>query len=206
MGTSNLAARRVAKANRRKTIVAEKRRAEAFGGTLAGQVATAAALPIRHCLLTENVLETGIGILTLARGRKVGSVVVGAFLLDPFCRGVKDVMIHTLEAERIEYYLDKLSEATPLEQVDPSYARKMLRDLVEWSRSLGFEPPRDFAAVERLFGSVDPQACETAFAFGHDGKPLYVSSPIEPRLLARRHIDRMRDQLGSDGFHYIVAT
>lgn len=64
MGTSNLAARRAAKANRRKTIVAHKRRAEAFEGTLAGQVVSAAGLPIRHCLLTENVFGTGIGTLT----------------------------------------------------------------------------------------------------------------------------------------------
>jgi len=67
MGASNLAVRRAAKANRRKAIVAQKRKAEAVGGTLAGQVARVTALPIRHCLCTENLFGIGMGTVVLAR-------------------------------------------------------------------------------------------------------------------------------------------
>jgi hypothetical protein len=35
-------------------------------------------------------------------------------------------------------------------RVEPSMARKLLRDVVAWSRSIGFAPHRDFAVVERL--------------------------------------------------------
>jgi len=33
---------------------------------------------------------------------------------------------------------------------------------------------RDFAVVERLFGDVKAEACDTTFQFGYEGKPLYV--------------------------------
>lgn len=49
MGT-NIAARRAAKANRRKAIVAEKRKAEMFAGALTERIRRAAIAPIRHCL------------------------------------------------------------------------------------------------------------------------------------------------------------
>ena len=45
---------------------------------------------------------------------------------------------------------------TPLVSVDPSHARKLLRDLVQWSGSLGFRHTGT-SRSERLFGHVDPQ-------------------------------------------------
>jgi hypothetical protein len=204
MGVSNLAARRGAKASRRKAIVAQKRKAEALEGTAGGQALRAAGLPIRCCMLTKNLFQGGMGTLVLARGSTFGQVVIGAFLLDTFCRGVKDILVRTIDGEQLEYYLDRLNEASPLMPVDPSYARKLLQDLVRWSSSLGFQPPRDFTTVERLFGTVDPQTCETAFTFGQGDKPFYMSGPSEPPSLARRHVERMSEQLGEDGFHYFV--
>ena len=72
MGNINMAARRGAKANRRKAIVAQKRKAAALGETLAGRVARAAATPILHCLLTHNMFESGMGNLVLVRGVAIG--------------------------------------------------------------------------------------------------------------------------------------
>ena len=206
MGTSNLAARRGAKANRRKAIVAQKRRAAAVGETLAGQVARATTAPIRCCLLTECLLEIGMGTLVLARGSAVGQVAVGVFLLDAFCLGVKDVMFRTIEGHQLATYLAKLSAATPMVPADPSYARKLLRDLVLWSGSLGFQPHPDFATVERLFGDVDPQACDAAFEFGQGGKPLYMPGPADSPMLVRRRMDQLSRQLGPGGFDYIVPV
>jgi hypothetical protein len=206
MGLSNLAARRGAKANRRKAIVAQKRKVEAAEGTLAGQVAGAVALPIRDCLLTENLLEVGIGTMILVRGSRVGPAVIGMFLLDPFCRGIKDTVVRTVEGERLDLLLDTVRQATPLVPVDPSYARKLLGDLALWSTSLGFPPHRGFATVERLFGDVDARACETSFEFGENGKPLYMSGPMDPPSLSRRHLQQMRERFGADGFHYIVPA
>lgn len=204
MGSSNIAARRGAKASRRKAIVAQKRKAEAFGDTLAGRVARAATAPILYCLLAESLFESGIGTLALARGSLIGQPAFAVFLLDTYCQGVKDVASRTLEGQQLMSYLDRMSDATPMLPVDPAYARKLLRDLVRWSGALGFQPHPDFAAVEGLFGKVDPQTCETTFAFGRDGKPLYMPGPSEPPLLVRRRIEHLSRQLGPDGFHYIV--
>ena len=206
VGASNLAARRAAKANRRKAIVAQKRKAEAMAATPAGQVASAAALPIRHCLLSENLFEVGIGTLTLARGSAVGPVVVAAFMLDTFCRGVKDVMIREMGGEQLEAYVDLLDDVTPMVPVDPAYARKLLRDLTQWAGSLGFRPPREFAVVERLFGDADPMSCDTTFAFGVGGKPLYVSGPTDSSSVIDRDAGRLLEQLGPDGVDYLLAV
>jgi hypothetical protein len=206
MGASNLAARRAAKANRRKAIVAEKRKAEALAGTVAGQVARAAALPLRHCLLAETLFEVGMGTLVLVRGSAIGPVTVATFLLDTACCGVKDVMFRTIEQYQLQALLDHVNDVTPLTEVDPTYARKLIHDLVSWSASLGFHPPREFPAAERLFGSVDPRTCDASFEFGMDGKPLYVSGPNDSPSMARERVADLGERLGTDGFHYIVTA
>jgi len=206
MGNSNMAARRGAKANRRKAIVAQKRNAGASGETLGAQVARAATTPILRCLLAENLFESGIGYLVLVRGVAIGQPAIAVFLLDPFCLGVRDVLFRTVDGPQLAPVLDHLNGAAPLVPVDPGYARKLLRDLVQWAGALGIQPHQDFAVVERLFGDIDPQACHMAFEFGQAGKPLYVAGPMEPAMLVRQRINQLSRRLGEGGFEYVVPV
>jgi len=59
---TNMALKRARKAQRRKQVVAQKRRAEALEASLPARVLRAAHEPIQHCFLTEPVS-------TLASGR-----------------------------------------------------------------------------------------------------------------------------------------
>ena len=60
-----------------------------------------------------------------------------------------------------------------------------MRDLVAWSASLGVRPHRDFAVVERMFGDLDADACDVAFQFGREGKPLYIPGPNDAAAIRR---------------------
>jgi len=197
---ANMALKRAKKAQRRKQIVAEKRTAEASGASLAGQVRRAALAPIQHCLLTESLFEDGMGTLVLARGLTPHAVAMGTFLLDPFCLGIKDVMFRAVDEEEFEFYVETLGATSPLVPVEPSHARKLVRELAAWAQSIGFAPYRDFAAVEPLFGDVSADACEATFRFGRDGKPVYIPGPTESPPLIRRRIEQLEKKLGSDGF------
>lgn len=67
MGT-NIAVKRAAKAKRRKAIIGQKRKAEVFAASLPEKVRRAAAAPIQLCLLSNGLLESGMGTIVLARG------------------------------------------------------------------------------------------------------------------------------------------
>jgi hypothetical protein len=97
------------------------------------------------------------------------------------------------------------STTQPLSCVDPSYARKLLRDVTAWSGSIGFSPHRNFAAVEPLFGDVNAEACDVDFRFGRDGKPLYTPGPFETPAQVRRRLEQLRMRLGDEGFESIAA-
>jgi hypothetical protein len=177
---TNMAQKRARKAQRRKQLATLARRADALQAGLPARVARAAQAPIRHCYLTESIFEVGMGTLVLARGATSLHLTIGMFLLDTFCLGIKDVVFRQIEGDAFELYLAAGGAAAPMVPVDPGYARKLLRDLAAWSKSQGFAPHRDFAAVERMFGEVSADASDATFQFGDNGQPLYIESLGEP--------------------------
>jgi hypothetical protein len=200
---TNMALKRARKAQRRRQVVSEKRRAEAIDGSLAGQVLRAARAPIRHCLVTRQMFEVGMGSLVLVRGESPHHMSMGMFLLDAFCLGIKDAVFRPVDQELLDAYLEG-SEASgmPLIEIDPSEARKLLRDLAAWSQSIGCSPHRDFAVVERLFGDVNAEASDAVFRFGQDGKPVYVPGPGETASSVARRVRQLQERLGNDGFSF----
>ena len=203
---TNMAMKRFKKAQKRKLVVAEKRRAEALDAGLPARVVRAAQAPIRHCLLTESLFEIGMGTLVLARGATPYHIAFGWFLIDVYCLGIKDVMFKSVERDVFEMYVDSMDAGSPIVSVDPSYARKLLRDLAAWSQSIGFAPHRDFAAVERMFGDVSADTSDAVFRFGRDGKPVYIPGPNDNALLIRRRIEQLQKYLGDNGFGFETAA
>ena len=186
---TNMALKRARKAQRRKQVVAEKRKLEVFTSSLEGMVRRAAALPIQHCLLTEAIFENGLGILVVARGLTPEHVGMATFLIDMFCLGVKDVTFKWIGAEEFAFHVEKLGAAAPLVPVDPSYGRKLLRDAVAWSQSKGFPPHRDFSVVAPILADVNTDTCDEIFRFGRDGKPFYMPGPNESPSVVRRRFE-----------------
>jgi len=197
---TNMALKRARKAQKRKQVVAQKRRAEALEAGLPARVLRAANAPIQHCFLSESLFELGMGTLVLARGATRIHVEFSSFLLDTFCLGIKDVMFESVDGEVFEDYMEATEAESPMVDVDPGYARKLLRDLAAWSQSIGFAPHRDFAAVERMFGDVSADASDAVFRFGRDGKPVYIPGPTDTGPLIQRRIAQLRKVLGDDGF------
>ncbi|MEA2887682.1 MAG: hypothetical protein QOD11_2042 [Bradyrhizobium sp.] len=202
----NMAVKRARKAQRRKQVVAEKRRTEALDTGLPARVLRAAEAPIQHCLLSADLFEIGIGTMILARGVTRHHLTVGVFLLDVFCLGIKDVMFKSLKSDELEMYIEATNAGSPPVSLQPGDARKLLRDLAAWSQSIGFPPHRDFAAVERIFGDISADESEADFPFGRDGKPVYIPGPFESATVVRRRVEQLQKQLGEEGFEFETAA
>jgi hypothetical protein len=147
-----------------------------------------------------------MGTLVLTRGGTQDHLTLSSFLIDTFCLGIKDVMFQPIEREAYEMYIERMDAGSPMVSVDPSYARKLLRDLAGWSQSIGFAPHRDFATIERIFGDMSADACDAVFQFGRDGKPCYIPGPSDTAPLIQWRIAQLQKYLGDDGFGVEVAA
>jgi hypothetical protein len=191
---------------RRKAIVAEKRKAEtaAKGGREARHIITAAAAPVRTCVVSEMLFADGIGRLVLARTLPSGLVAGSFFLVDVWCLGVKDAFFGVTTPQKFKERLDKSSREQSLIDIDPSVARKLLRDAVAYADRFGLAPSESFAEAEAIFGEI-PMATET-FQFGKDGKPFFVSGPNDSPARIRRILETLAKRASPDDFDYIVRV
>jgi hypothetical protein len=119
---------------------------------------------------------------------------------------IKDVLIHCIGRQEFADFIDSLGVAAPFQPVDPSYARKLLREASGYAASLGFRPHRDFAAAEALFGDVNTHDCDTVFRFGREGKPCYIPGPTESQGEICKTVQQLRNRLGDGGFSCIVPA
>jgi hypothetical protein len=201
-----IAQRRADKAARRKKVLAERRK---VGGeaplSKADRMRRAAATaPIDACLSNTELFDSGIGHVILTRKSADGSVSAAVFLLDAFAVGVKDVLIHQGGTTETEQMIEEVEEIEALAPVDPAYARKLVRDLVAWSRSIGLPPHPDYATAELLFGNVSADACTETFTFGKDGRPIYIPGTDTPAQIRQRS-NALERTLGADGFDIVLA-
>jgi hypothetical protein len=126
------------------------------------------------------LFDDGMGTVVLARGNTPHYLAIGMFLIDTWCLGVKDTFFRSVDAQGFETMIAGMDRMTPMASVDPSYARKLLRDAAAWAASIGFAPHRDFAAIERLFGDVSADASPATFQFGREGKSPNVQRLAQP--------------------------
>ncbi len=204
---TNIALKRAKKAQKRKQVVAQKRKLELVGSSssLAVQARRAALGPIRACL-QHGEIEGGMVTLIIARDVSLGRLVAAFFLVDLYCLGIKDVFLQDFGVKEFEDHTAMMAAEAPLTPVDPSLARKLVRDAAAWAAGIGFKPQRDFAAVEPIFGDIDPAACDVDFPFGQDGKPFYMPGPTETRAQVRERLAHLLNHLGEDGFEYAIAV
>ena len=204
--SSTIAQRRALKEARRRKILAKQRRQEGSKARAEAvdRVRQWARGPIHSCLIQGGLFERGLGMVVLARKVGIGEFATAVFLVDVFCRGIKDVLMQCIDLQEFDDFIGCLGIAAPLETVDPGYARKLLREASDYAGSLGFRPHRNFTAAEALFGEVDADDCDTVFRFGHEGKPCYIPGPNESQGEICKTIRQLRNRLGDGGFSYIV--
>ncbi len=194
-------AKRAAKAKARKQTAGRVRE-----NVSAGLLAVASA-PVHECWWPANLFapDNGLAQVVVSRKRGNGEIFAAVFLVDLFCLGVKNALIHECGELEFEQLLDHIRRDMPLERTDPACARRLVEDAVDYAGELGLAPHKDYAKAARIFGDIDASACFRSFVFGREGKPFYVSGPNDTPGFIRRVLRSLEQSCGPGGFHYLTT-
>ena len=160
-------------------------------------MSSARKLPLVGVYLMEDIFETGLGNIFVIREMANGKMVMGGYLVDVFCLGIKDTTYQILYPEELEKILN--ASAT---QIDPNNAFNIIYGALEYAEDLGFAPHKDFAISEYVLDPVESVEYEE-LTFGKDGKPLYLAG-ISDRTEAI--LNTLRKNVGVGNFEYLCEV
>lgn len=142
------------------------------------------------CYCSRDWQDNGIASILVTKTLRGGGRVLGAFLVDFWCCGLKDAWGRLdIAVEEIKHVLD-LSEqdGAPMGQVDLDLVRRMVAGGIRFARQNGFRLPHNYERWAALIGvnAADDTADLGLFGFHKRGKALcYVGrmSDLRKRLV-----------------------
>lgn len=196
----------------KKTTARKKRtstiRREAALSSITNQLATAQALraPLYECWERKSLFEpdAGIGTVVVTRKTPGNQILMAAFLLDVFCLGVKDAHCMLMGEAEYRFRLQQLETHQDLVRIEPACAKKLVEEAQNYAEKLGFSPHRDYRFARKIFKDIQKEQCPSTFAFGRDGKPMYLAGPNDSAQFSRKVIDTLTAKLGTDGFQFLM--
>jgi hypothetical protein len=149
---------------------------------------------------------TGIGGLAtvlVARQHRWDKLSVCTYLVDAYCLGVKNTIgPRTMDDVEFAAFVRRTYSAyggDPI-RIPIDLVRHLVLGAVDYARTLGFEPWREFPQVR---GHLGEWSGPSAIRFGRDGKPMYIQGPDDD---AQRIVRTLTRSVGKDNFHFLVAA
>ena len=188
-----------------------KERHQASGGSLwsyAGKmdrIQHADQYPVEACYLNTDWKEQGLARIVVTRSQNDGRAIVGVFLVDIFCLGVKNAFCNEgLTRRQIEdELLPRYYQNEEPTRIGINYAKEIIYGAVDYARSLGFEPHPDFELSRHVLGTEEFSRTRSLQFGGPEGKPLYIAGPDDDAPAVHR---KLRERLGENGFDFIMPA
>lgn len=159
-------------------------------------------VPIDKCYANPDWPTSGMAQVVITRKKKSGRFVIGVYLLDTFCLGLKNTLYM---ANAQEFELDELLEGINnsgqfVEECDPAFAQNLVYGAIEYAEDLGFAPEKDFAVSEFILDPVDDIEF-VEIEFGKNGKPCFLAGPYDNTATV---VAKLTKAVGPDGFDFVL--
>ena len=165
-----------------------------------------AGRPKHEALWPADLFTQGIGWVLIARFKSGGARVdVGIFLIDVLCLGAKVAFYEDCDASDYRSRIREHYESRfPMVAAQPTCARKLVEQAVQYAGALGFAPHPDYKKAARVFGGLRAEQCTQQFTFGREGKPFYRRGPRETEEHARRIVEHLDRRCGPGNYDYLI--
>lgn len=161
--------------------------------------------PFHEVLINSDWREFGAltQLVVSRRHEKSGDVVVGVFLVDLGCLGIKNGFLSLLSSQEYRQLLGNILPLQRRADCDPDLAAKIILTGLEYAESLGFQPHPDAVEAFPVLIGADASACDELVPVGDgQGRPYFISGPHDN---VKRVLRTLEAAVGPDGFDFIVG-
>ncbi len=169
-------------------------------------------LPVAQCLVDVNFANAllrnetseagGLGLVMVTRSKGYNRFVATSYLIDYWCLGVKDSMPprNCNDSQYKNFVQLSYSQfMQQYEEISLEQAQALVWGAIAYSKTLGFEPHRDFEQSKVHLGE---STSEIGLKFGRNGKPCYVEGPYDNTT---KIINTLKKSVGDGNFDYLYG-
>jgi len=158
--------------------------------------------PLFECLINTDWQDKGMAHIFLSRKQPNNKLILGVYLVDIFCLGLKNTFCNAnLSMEEYQKLKLSLLKETAISSYSPGKAYEIIFGAIEYARRLGFKPQTDFDLSQYVLEELQNSDRDITLEFGKDGKPFYIAGPDDD---SEAIIETLRKNVGEDNFHFIV--
>ena len=156
-------------------------------------------LPFYKCWSVGDDFS-GMKQIVVSRQKANGNIIVGFYLIDYFCLGLKDTFYREFEdeADLDEAFFDVLPDEVESKEIDADFAQNFIYGAIEYAEDLGFEPAKDFRITEYILDDVE-EIEYIEIPFGENGMPHYIAGEDDD---IDKNLKILRENVGVDNFNY----
>ena len=168
------------------------------------RILEARSYPVHECLIEPGWQEHGLTHILLSRTQPDGNLVVGVYLVDVLCLGLKNTFARANISTsayntgfRDAFCVDSEPEICPVD-----LAHTIIFGGIDYARQFGFQPHKDFKLSRHILQDRSLVVPRADVEFGRDGKPLYVSGPHDDAMKIMR---QLQAAAGEGNYHFMVG-
>ena len=136
-------------------------------------------LPFHECLINDDWQQTGLATILITKRQPSGNVVLGIYLTDTYCLGLKDTYCRfnlTVNQYENEYKEPSFNNQN-FESCDYTLAHNIIYGAIEYAEDLGFRPHKDFTLSKFILNNDEEVEVLEELEFGKDGEPCFIAGP-----------------------------
>lgn len=136
--------------------------------------------PIHDCVINPSWREHGLANITLSRKQPNDLIVIGSYLVDTLCLGLKDTFCEVNFTDSIykRFKVKMYRDEIPID-CKISTAHTIIYGGIKFASSLGFKPQKDFTLSKYLLEKPENIEIDNSIEFGKDGKPMHIQGPYD---------------------------
>lgn len=161
-------------------------------------------LPFYKCFISDEWEDVGMAIVVVTRQQGGEKLVVGLYLVDVWCLGLKDTHFH-FRMDNYEFeneFLPNVYRGNNHEEIDEGFAQNLIYGAIEYAEDLGFAPHKDFNLTEYILDPVEGLEV-IDIEFGKNGIPHYTAGSNDN---VDRILNVLSQNVGVGNFHYTIGS
>jgi hypothetical protein len=165
-------------------------------------------LPFGNCYSSYDKDDTssvsGLETVLVSRIMPSGKLVVGMYLIDRYCLGVKNTVFRfAMTTTEFQEFIEMVQEQERRDffEISPSMAANLVFGALDYAEQLGFRPEKDFAITKYIIDEDLITEDIEDIEFGQNGKPTFIQGPYDN---VKTILATLNKNVGEGNYEYVM--